>query len=57
MDPLSTNLASMFTDLLLDALNEYTYAAEIAGISYDVYSTKYGFKVIFEICFTWNRLR
>lgn len=42
MDPLSANLTYMFGELLKDALNEYAYAAELAGLSYDLNSTIYG---------------
>lgn len=42
MDPLSTNLTYMFGELLKDALNEYTYAADLAGLGYDLNSTIYG---------------
>ena len=52
MDPLSTNMSYMFIALLRDALNEYAYAAELAGISYDVHSTIYGLTVWFYSSFT-----
>lgn len=42
LDPLSVNLAMLFVQLLGDALNEYTYDAEIAGLKYDLQSTQYG---------------
>jgi insulysin len=42
MDPLSTNLTYMFTSLLQDALNEYSYDAELAGLNYDIHNTIYG---------------
>ena len=32
----------MFGELLKDALNEYTYAADLAGLGYDLNSTIYG---------------
>lgn len=45
MDPLSANLTYMFAALLKDALNEYTYAAELAGLGYDIHSSVYGLEV------------
>lgn len=45
VDPLSTNLTYMFSTLLRDALTEYTYAAELAGLHYDIHSTLYGLSV------------
>ena len=45
VDPLSTNLAHMFVILCKDALNEYTYDAELAGLHYDLSSTVYGLVV------------
>ncbi|XP_033106697.1 insulin-degrading enzyme-like [Anneissia japonica] len=41
-DPLHTNLTRLFTVLVKDTLNEYAYAAEIAGIGYSLDSTVYG---------------
>uniref|UniRef100_A0A3B3I270 Insulin-degrading enzyme n=1 Tax=Oryzias latipes TaxID=8090 RepID=A0A3B3I270_ORYLA len=35
-DPLHWNLTDMFIRLLKDDLNEYTYAAELAGLKYDI---------------------
>lgn len=32
----------MFVQLFRDALNQYTYAAEIAGLKYELSNTKYG---------------
>ena len=45
MDPLSTNLTFMFSSLLKDALTEYTYDAELAGLGYDILNTLYGLSV------------
>ena len=45
VDPLHCNLTAIFCTLLRDALNEYAYAAEIAGISYAIDSTIYGLEV------------
>ncbi len=45
MDPFSTNLAHMFVNLCKDALNEYTYDAELAGLSYELASSVYGLVV------------
>ena len=45
MDPLSTDMSYMFVALLRDALNEYAYAAELAGVIYDIHSTIYGLTV------------
>ncbi|XP_071494745.1 insulin-degrading enzyme-like [Diadema antillarum] len=45
MDPLHCNMTAIFCILLRDALNEYAYAAEIAGISYSIDSTIYGLEV------------
>jgi len=45
MDPLCTNLTYMFVALFKDALNEYAYAAELAGLGYDLHNTIYGLTV------------
>ena len=45
MDPLCTNMTYMFVSLFKDALNEYAYAAELAGLNYDLQSTIYGLTV------------
>lgn len=42
LDPHHTNLLHMFAQLFRDALTEYTYAAELAGLSYSLSNTKYG---------------
>jgi len=50
MDPLSTNLTHMFCQLFQDALTEYTYAAELAGLGYNIQSTIYGLVVCLLLC-------
>nr|XP_045607622.1 insulin-degrading enzyme-like [Procambarus clarkii] len=42
LDPHHTNLLHMFAQLFRDALTEYTYAAELAGLTYSLSNTKYG---------------
>lgn len=42
LDPMNCNLTHMFVQLFKDALNEYAYAAEIAGLKWDLTNTKYG---------------
>ncbi|XP_067129485.1 insulin-degrading enzyme [Centruroides vittatus] len=42
LDPHHSNMTYMFVQLFKDALNEYTYAAELAGLSYNLNNTKYG---------------
>ena len=42
VDPCHCNMARLFVELLKDSLNEYAYAAEIAGIGYKVENTMYG---------------
>ncbi|CAH1784511.1 unnamed protein product [Owenia fusiformis] len=42
VDPLHANFTHMFVSLFKDALNEYTYAAELAGLHYSLDSTIYG---------------
>lgn len=37
----------MFVQLFRDALNEYAYAAEIAGLKWNLTNTKYGLIVSF----------
>jgi insulysin len=48
-DPTNCNMTSLFTELFKDALNEYSYDAELAGLSYDLMSTICGM-VVSEIC-------
>lgn len=42
VDPHHCNMVHMFADLFDDALNEYSYYAEIAGLSYDLKNTTNG---------------
>lgn len=42
LDPINCNLTHMFVQLFRDSLNEYVYAADLAGLKYDLISTKYG---------------
>ncbi|XP_060526171.1 insulin-degrading enzyme [Cylas formicarius] len=42
LDPLNCNLTHMFVQLFRDALNEYAYAAELAGLKWELINTKYG---------------
>ncbi|XP_044737581.1 insulin-degrading enzyme [Chrysoperla carnea] len=42
LDPLNYDLTHLFVVLFRDSLNEYAYAAEIAGLKWDLANTKYG---------------
>lgn len=42
LDPLSCNLTHMLVQLFKDSLNEYAYAAELAGLKWELVNTKYG---------------
>ncbi|KAK7590251.1 hypothetical protein V9T40_001864 [Parthenolecanium corni] len=42
LDPGNANLTSMFVHLLKDSLNEYAYAAQLAGLRWDITNTKNG---------------
>ncbi|XP_042192680.1 insulin-degrading enzyme isoform X1 [Callorhinchus milii] len=42
VDPLHCNMAYLYIELLKDSLNEYAYAAELAGLNYDLQNTIYG---------------
>uniref|UniRef100_A0A1Y1LI14 Insulin-degrading enzyme n=1 Tax=Photinus pyralis TaxID=7054 RepID=A0A1Y1LI14_PHOPY len=42
LDPLNCNLTHMFVQLFRDALSEYVYAAELAGLKWELSNTKYG---------------
>jgi len=42
VDPVHCNMAHLFVELLKDSLNEYAYAAEIAGVNYKLENTMYG---------------
>lgn len=39
----------MFVQLFKDSLNEYTYAAELAGLKWDIANTKYGIIVSYKV--------
>lgn len=43
-------MAYLYLELLKDSLNEYAYAAELAGLNYDLQNTIYGMYVS-----TWNQ--
>ena len=45
IDPLNANLSTLLVQLFRDSLNEYAYAAEIAGLKYNLNSTAYGITV------------
>ena len=45
MDPLSYNLSYIFVQLFRDALNEYAYAADLAGLKWEVANSKYGITI------------
>lgn len=45
MDPLSCNLTHMFVQLFRDSLNEYAYAAALAGLQWELTNSKYGITV------------
>ena len=49
-DPESCDMINLLIRLLIDALNEYAYNAEIAGIQYKVMNNIYGFMVIAPQC-------
>uniref|UniRef100_A0AAZ3RRR4 Insulin-degrading enzyme n=1 Tax=Oncorhynchus tshawytscha TaxID=74940 RepID=A0AAZ3RRR4_ONCTS len=42
VDPIHCNMAYLYLELLKDSLNEYAYAAELAGLNYDLQNTIYG---------------
>lgn len=42
MDPLNCALTHMFTQLFRDHLNQYAYAADLAGLKFDLINNKYG---------------
>ena len=42
LDPHNTNLLHMFAQLFRDALTEYSYDAELAGLDYSLNNSKYG---------------
>lgn len=45
LDPMNTNMTSMFVLLLKDSLNEYAYSADLAGLTWNLTSTKYGLEL------------
>lgn len=45
LDPLRCSQVCLLASLFHDALNEFTYAAEVAGLGYALQSTKYGLQV------------
>jgi insulysin len=47
LDPLRCSQVCLLASLFHDALNEFTYAAEVAGLGYALQSTKYGLQVGF----------
>ncbi|KAF4791367.1 Insulin-degrading enzyme [Turdus rufiventris] len=47
VDPLHCNMAYLYLELLKDSLNEYAYAAELAGLNYDLQNTIYGIRYIY----------
>ncbi|KAL6438860.1 hypothetical protein ACFW04_003738 [Cataglyphis niger] len=42
LDPISCNLSYMFVQLFRDSLNEYAYAADLAGLQWELSNSKYG---------------
>lgn len=46
-DPVHVNMANLFEHLLVDALNEHLYSAELAGLKYQVNTTTYGMSLAF----------
>ena len=45
LDPVHVNMCNLFVELLSDALTEYSYAAELAGLKYNIKRTNYGLNV------------
>ena len=45
VDPLAACLSTMFVTMFKDALTEYTYDAELAGLDYSLSNTLYGLSV------------
>lgn len=54
LNPKHFNMTTLFIDLLCDSLNEYTYAAELAGLRYRVNQSNYGIEVIYNLAFDLN---
>ena len=46
IDPKHYNMTALFIDLLYDSLTEYTYAADLAGLRYNLSQTNYGIQVM-----------
>lgn len=44
-DAKSAAMVSIFVELFKDALNEYSYSAELAGLNYSLHKTNYGIEV------------
>lgn len=42
-------MAYLYLELLKDSLNEYAYAAELAGLNYDLQNTVYGMYVSIQV--------
>lgn len=42
IDPVNCNNTYMFVQLLRDSLNEYAYAADLAGLKWEITNSKYG---------------
>lgn len=57
LDPLNCNLTHMFVQLFRDGLNEYAYAAELAGLKWELINTKYGLIVIKTTVYMINIVR
>ncbi len=49
LDPLRCSQVCLLASLFHDALNEFTYAAEVAGLGYALQSTKYGLQVMLHL--------
>lgn len=45
VDPAHVDMTNLFVQLFQDALNEYSYDAELAGLYYNLDSTRYGLQV------------
>lgn len=45
LDPVHVNMSNLFVELLSDSLTEYSYAAELAGLKYNIKPTNYGLNV------------
>lgn len=47
-------MAYLYLELLKDSLNEYAYAAELAGLNYDLQNTVYGMHVSIHSLFPFS---